>query len=99
MTSEHQPSKTFNSSFGNCPICQGTDGILNIGRDHWGYCSNHKTRWYIGSNLMSSWRYETEDDWKANSQILQEFTEVEDIPADPEWEKNVAQIEALWQED
>jgi len=98
MTTEHQSSKTFNSYFGNCPICKGTTGILNVGRDHWGCCSDHKTKWYIGSNMFSAWRFESEDVWKENSQLLQEFTEVEAIPEDPEWEKNTAQLEGRWQE-
>jgi hypothetical protein len=46
--------------WGLCPICKKTDGYLNIGRNHWFMCLEHRTRWCIGSNLFSSWRDETE---------------------------------------
>jgi hypothetical protein len=47
---------------GLCPVCRKNDGYLNIGRDHWFFCKEHKTKWCIGSNLFSAWREQTEDD-------------------------------------
>jgi hypothetical protein len=46
--------------FGSCPHCKNADGYLNIGRGHWMFCDEHRTRWFIGTNLFSSWRDETE---------------------------------------
>lgn len=48
--------------WGLCPICKKTDGYVNIGRNHWFICEKHRTRWWIGSNLFSSWRGETESE-------------------------------------
>jgi hypothetical protein len=45
--------------FGLCPTCHKTDGFFNNGPDHHFYCETHQTRWYVGSNLFSSWREET----------------------------------------
>jgi hypothetical protein len=47
-------------SFGLCPICHRTDGYANAGKSHRFYCLEHRTSWYAGSNLFSSWREETE---------------------------------------
>jgi hypothetical protein len=47
--------------FGLCPVCLRTDGYINIGREHWFFCKEHKAKWSGGSNLFSAWRDETED--------------------------------------
>jgi hypothetical protein len=49
--------------FGLCPTCKMNDGYLNLGRDHWFVCHEHRVRWPFGSNLFASWRQETESDW------------------------------------
>jgi hypothetical protein len=46
--------------FGLCPFCLHTDGYINIGREHWFFCKEHKAKWCAGSNLCS-WRDDTED--------------------------------------
>ena len=48
--------------FGLCPHCHQTDGYYNAGRNHWFFCREHKTKWWAGSNLFSSWRDETEEE-------------------------------------
>lgn len=50
----------FDSYFGVCPKCLKNDGCVNVGRSHWFYCKEHRVCWCVGSNLFSSWRYETE---------------------------------------
>ena len=52
--------------FGLCPVCHKTDGYINIGRSHWFLCEEHKTKWWIGANLFSSWKYETREEQRAN---------------------------------
>ena len=52
--------------FGRCPVCRRTDGYLNIGPSHWGYCLRHLAKWPIGRNVFSSWRFETPADWTRN---------------------------------
>lgn len=51
--------------FGVCPTCKKSDGYINIGKGHWFYCREHKVRWFVGSNLFSSWRDETEEEQHA----------------------------------
>jgi hypothetical protein len=45
-----------NGYFGLCPTCGQTDGYLNIERDHYFVCHEHKLCWIAGSNLFSAWR-------------------------------------------
>jgi len=52
--------------FGLCPVCHKTDGYINIGRAHWFLCEAHKTKWFIGENLFSSWIYETGAEQRAD---------------------------------
>jgi hypothetical protein len=53
--------------WGACPDCAtvGTYPYTNIGRGHWFYCADHKTVWFVGSNLFSSWKFETEAEQQA----------------------------------
>lgn len=62
--------------FGACPVCQTSYGYLNIHRDHWFFCDEHKVRWLVGSNLFSSWEHESEAKWKRNERRLQQYTVV-----------------------
>jgi hypothetical protein len=69
------------SYFGGCPKCGGTDGYVNVGRNHWFICVEHKTKWCVGSNLFSAWRFETEEEQRHlwDSLGLDDFTEVEPL--------------------
>jgi hypothetical protein len=60
-----QSEKNFEDHFGTCPHCHKISGILNVGRDHWLYCAEHKVKWHVGSNLFDSWRHQTEDEQRA----------------------------------
>lgn len=62
--------------FGGCPECGRTDGFLNVGRSHWFICKQHKTKWCVGSNLFSSWRYESEVDWERNRARLASYRKI-----------------------
>jgi hypothetical protein len=66
--------------FGGCPECGKWDRLLNVGRDHWPVCFEHKNRWCVGSNLFSSWREETETDWERNKRLLLDCVSVEPLP-------------------
>ena len=76
MKDNLNPSNTRDPFFG-CPQCGKTSKCLNIGRDHWCYCTDDRVTWMIGSNLFSSWRDETEADWAANRQFLDRFCPVQ----------------------
>jgi hypothetical protein len=83
MSEEDIRAKVTNY-FGGCPECGGDDGYLNYRRNHYFICKAHKTSWHIGSNLFSDWRYETEDDWKRNAELLDGFREVMPVHAPEE---------------
>ena len=70
---------TTTEYFGGCPHCGKNDGYINFGRNHWMVCDKHETRWCVGSNLFSSWRDETEEDWEKNAQRMDGYTEVAPI--------------------
>ncbi len=48
--------------FGVCPECGSNDGYVNVGRSHWFFCAEHRTKWWAGSNLFSSWRNQTKEE-------------------------------------
>ncbi len=68
----------FTDDFGGlCPRCHRNDGILNVRKTHWTVCHTHKACWSIGTNLFSSWRNETEEDWDMNYKLLSTYDVVE----------------------
>ena len=62
--------------FGSCSVCGDYDECLNVKRDHHFVCHQHKKRWWIGSNLFSGWRDETEEKWERNAQLLEHYVEI-----------------------
>jgi hypothetical protein len=46
--------------FGCCSIC-GEHRLVDVGNAHWYYCPTHKICWWVGANLMSTWKEETLD--------------------------------------
>jgi hypothetical protein len=76
---QFEPRPEFTDYFGGCPECWRNDGYLNYGRDHWFVCHKHKVRWYVGSNLFSSWREEDEESWNENAKLLSTYREVEEV--------------------
>lgn len=63
---------------GRCPKCGHGPHAINIGSTHFLYCPTDKL--YFGpwgSNLTSSWRNESREQWKANSDLLDTCTPAE----------------------
>ena len=76
MTKQKEEAKQIDVEFfGGCPVCGGNDGYLNIHREHWFSCSKHRFRWCWGSNLISTWRLENENDWKKNWERIGAYAE------------------------
>ena len=63
--------------FGACPECGKSDGYRNIYRLHFFYCDEHRLSWCVGSNLMSSWREESEEDWRSAWEHLKGYRTVD----------------------
>lgn len=66
--------------FGLCPVCETSDGFLNIGRDHLFICHEHKKMWSGGANIFSCWRGENEEIWRANHEKIKEYEQVKPFP-------------------
>ena len=64
--------------FGGCPKCGRSDGLYNVGRANWFVCHTHKVRWTVGSNILSSWRYETEDEQRERWELVADYEDIED---------------------
>jgi hypothetical protein len=62
VKADETPAVGQDGYFGLCPACRRTDGYINVERAHWFFCKAHKNKWYIGSNLFSAWRDETEEE-------------------------------------
>ncbi len=71
-----------NDHFGGCPQCfQETgrlysDKYIDVGREHWFVCRQHRNKWCAGANLFGSWREHTEATAKINRRRLRSHTEV-----------------------
>jgi len=62
--------------FGACPVC-GQGGVArSMGRDHWFYCEQHRTKWWGGRDLFSAEQPRTAAEVVANARFLRGFTEV-----------------------
>lgn len=66
--------------FGACPHCGGSDEFLNVGGEHWFICRAHRKKWYVGENLFSGWRDESEATWQRNATTLSQYREIEPLP-------------------
>jgi hypothetical protein len=71
--------------FGGCPTCGANDGYLNCGRAHVFYGAEHKVAWDYGSNIFSSWRFESEAEQRAKYELIEDFELIERPlhPSDP----------------
>jgi len=56
----------YDGYFGRCPLCNNTDGYVNVESSHWFFCSERKVMWCAGANVFSSWQNETEEEQKRN---------------------------------
>ena len=65
------------SVFGECQICNRHDGCRHIWSSHWFYCDTHRVRWSPGSNLLSTWKKQTVEEFEKNVSYLAEYCEVE----------------------
>jgi hypothetical protein len=74
-----QRHRSKNSPLGGCPQCGDPGVYFNVGRDHWATCPDHKVKWFVGSNLFSAWRDETEEVWRRDTDELCAYRTVEPV--------------------
>ena len=79
LISSARPQPEAIDHFGGCPTCWRNDGYLNIRRENWFICHEHRTRWLAGENLISTWRMESEADWLRNAALIAGYRVVEPV--------------------
>lgn len=63
--------------FGAVACCHGHEvRLFNIGRGHWWACDQCRTCVLVGSNLMSTWRYEEEATWRKNAESIRGYRQL-----------------------
>lgn len=63
--------------FGLCPHCHREPEYVNVCKENYAICSDHKVFWWIGHGIFSSWQEETEEDWQRNTELLKGCERVE----------------------
>ena len=62
--------------WGHCRHPQHRNYYINLGRAHWMVCDECKIKWFVGENLFSSWRGQTEHMWQRNWEHIKRYREV-----------------------
>ena len=62
--------------FGLCECERPASRYVNVNRNHFMLCDDCRTYWCAGSNLFSSWRDETKEEWARNAALLQTYREI-----------------------
>jgi hypothetical protein len=60
-----------------CPWCGEKGKCINVEAVHWGVCGDCEVKWPIGTNLLPSWRDESERDWARNAALLAGYSDAE----------------------
>lgn len=54
-----------------CDQCGAAGPIMNIGEQHWSFCSEHRTAWCLHTDgRWTAWKGETLDRWQENARRL-----------------------------
>ncbi len=70
------PEIQYSKHCGVCPICNKTDGFVNLGKEHWFICRDHKTKWFVGVNLFEGWENQTVAQAQSIEMLLNGYKEV-----------------------
>ena len=60
----------------HCPLDRGPENIYNAGKSHQAACHTHRTTWWLGSNLFSGWKEETEEEQRERWREIEGYEEV-----------------------
>jgi hypothetical protein len=61
---------------GVCPLCDKTDGFVNLGKEHWFICRDHETKWFVGINLFEGWQNQTVAEAQSIERMLDGYKEI-----------------------
>ena len=70
------PEIQYTMRCGACPDCGRSDGFLNLGKEHWFICREHKNKWLGGYNLFESWKDQTVAQTQGIEALLASYKEV-----------------------
>lgn len=74
---DRQRAEIDEDYFGGCPICKALPTIRNVHKSHIAACDQHRVRWTVGWNHLSSWQHEDVQTWRDNAALLEGYREVE----------------------
>jgi len=70
------PEVQYFMRVGACPKCGKSDGFLNLGKEHWFICREHKMKWFAGANLFEGWKDQTVAQTQSIEILLRNYKEV-----------------------
>ena len=70
------PEIQSNTHFGSCPLCGNSDGYVNLGKEHWFICRDHKFKWFAGVNMFEGWENQTVAQAECIENMLRAYQEV-----------------------
>ena len=70
------PEVGYAMRFGYCPKCGKNDGFVNLGKEHWFICREHKMKWFGGSNMFDGWENQTVAQTLGIEAMLNDYQEV-----------------------
>lgn len=87
------PEIQYSMRCGVCPKCGKTDGFVNLGKEHWFICRDHKSKWFAGVNLFEGWENQTVAQTESIAIMLGGYQEIVPIrTADDEQKLGVSAV-------
>lgn len=75
----HQREPALFHGCPQCPPSRGPDDVCHAGKSHRAVCHAHRTTWFLGANLLSSWQHETEAEQRARYREIEGYTFVDTV--------------------
>ena len=70
------PEILYSKHCGLCPKCGKSDGYVNLGKEHWFICRDHKSKWFAGINMFEGWENQTVAQAESIELMLSSYKEV-----------------------
>lgn len=70
------PEIQYSKHCGLCPKCGKSDGYVNLGKEHWIICRDHKFKWFVGVNLFDGWQNQTVAQAQSIELMLNSYKEI-----------------------
>ena len=70
------PEIQYSIRCGVCSKCGKTDGFVNLGKEHWFICRDHKSKWLAGINMYEGWKNQTVAQTESIELMLSSYKEI-----------------------